>query len=357
MNIRLEHVSKQFSNHLAIHNLNLDIRDGEFICLLGPSGCGKSTTLMMLAGLYQPTKGNIFFEDQVVNHLEPKDRNIGMVFQSYAHYPHLSVRDNIAFPLKQQKVPKKVRHERAEEAARLVRLENFLDRKPSQLSGGQQQRVAMARALVKEPDLLLLDEPMSNLDARLKIEMRDEIRQLQKKLNITTIMVTHDQEEAMAMADRIAILDQGKIQQFDTPERLFTQPKNLFVAKFLGNPPMNFLDGELFIENGDQLIRGEGFQLKLNKRLNLPTSTKVKLGIRPHEMKVVSEDEGSISAIVTNIEHLGREQLISAKIGKHSVRFFVENETKIKIGEPIHLHPKTDAIHIFSEEMGENLLV
>ncbi|WAA13781.1 ABC transporter ATP-binding protein [Fervidibacillus halotolerans] len=356
MNIRFEQVSKQFSNHMAISDLNFTIQDGEFVCLLGPSGCGKTTTLMMLAGLYQPTKGNIYFGDQVINHLEPKDRNIGMVFQSYALYPHMTVRDNIAFPLKQQKVPKKIRYGRAEKTARLVRLENYLDRKPSQLSGGQQQRVALARALVKEPNLLLLDEPMSNLDARLKIEMRDELRQLQKQLKITTIMVTHDQEEAMAMADRIAILDRGEIQQFDTPEQLFAYPKNVFVARFLGNPPMNFLDAEIIHELDGMIVHGEGYHFYLQKQLHIPNKTKITLGIRPHDLQVVSERRGIFSAVVTNIEHLGREKLLSATMGEQPIRFFVSNDQKIKYGDRIYLSPNLEAIHIFSKETGENLL-
>ncbi|WAA10541.1 ABC transporter ATP-binding protein [Fervidibacillus albus] len=358
MNIRFEQVSKQFSNHLAISDLNLTIQDGEFVCLLGPSGCGKTTTLMMLAGLYQPTQGNIYFGNQVVNFLEPKDRNIGMVFQSYALYPHMTVRDNIAFPLKQQKVPKKIRYERAEKTARLVRLENYLDRKPSQLSGGQQQRVALARALVKEPDLLLLDEPMSNLDARLKIEMREELRQLQKQLNITTIMVTHDQEEAMAMADRIAILDRGKIQQFDTPEHLFTNPKNMFVAHFLGNPPMNFLEGQLIQDLDGTVVEGKGYRFHLEKQVNVPNKMDVIIGIRPHDLHVVSEWKGVFSAMVTNVEHLGREKLVSSTIeGHQTIRFFVNHNQLMKFGDRIYLSPNLDAVFLFSKKTGENLLL
>ena len=239
--IRIENLRKEFDKGVvALDSINLTFDEGSFIALLGPSGCGKTTTLNCIAGLLEPTSGSIFFDDRDVTNLAPKDRNIGMVFQSYALYPHMKVIDNIAFSLKQKGMPKAERHEKARQMAQKLQIEHLLDRMPGELSGGQQQRVSMARALVKEPQVLLLDEPMSNLDARLKIEIRDEIRRIQQDLGVTSIIVTHDQEEAMAMADKIAILDNGRIQQFDTPEMLYHKPANLFVAHFMGNPPMNF---------------------------------------------------------------------------------------------------------------------
>lgn len=241
--IRVEKIRKEFGkNAVALDDINLQIEDSTFIALLGPSGCGKSTTLNCIAGLLEPTSGRIYFDDKDVTDLPPKDRNIGMVFQSYALYPHMKVIDNIAFSLKQRGIKKEERHQKAREIAKMLQIEQYLDRKPSELSGGQQQRVSMARALVKNPKILLLDEPMSNLDARLKIEIRDEIRRIQRKTKVTAILVTHDQEEAMSMADKIAILDKGKIQQFDEPQVLYNHPRNLFVAHFMGNPPMNFID-------------------------------------------------------------------------------------------------------------------
>lgn len=241
--IRVENIRKEFGKDaVALDDINLQIEDSAFIALLGPSGCGKSTTLNCIAGLLEPTSGHIYFDDKDVTDLPPKDRNIGMVFQSYALYPHMKVIDNIAFSLKQRGMKKEERHQKAREVAKMLQIEQYLERKPSELSGGQQQRVSMARALVKDPKILLLDEPMSNLDARLKIEIRDEIRRIQRKTKVTAILVTHDQEEAMSMADKIAILDKGKIQQFDEPQVLYNHPRNLFVAHFMGNPPMNFID-------------------------------------------------------------------------------------------------------------------
>jgi ABC-type sugar transport system ATPase subunit len=359
MKILLENISKKFEQHVALHQLNLEVNSGELVALLGPSGCGKSTTLMMLAGLYKPSTGNIWFGDRVVNDVEPKDRNIGMVFQSYALYPHMTVLENIAFPLKQQKVSKVERVKRAKEVAELVRLEGLLDRKPSQLSGGQQQRVAMARALVKKPDLLLLDEPMSNLDARLKIEMRDEIRRLQKKLKITTILVTHDQEEAMAMADHIAILDQGEIQQYDTPDNLFTEPKNLFVAHFMGNPPMNFLEGELVSGQGTTWFEGNGYRIEIPKEasnFDYKENQKVKLGVRPHQYFLTDQKQGAIPADVLLVEHLGREAMIQAEVNGATIRIFIENQEIQNLPEQIFLKPEPQGIHLFDQLTGENLV-
>lgn len=260
--IRIKNLRKVFDkNVVALDDFNLEIEDGEFVALLGPSGCGKSTTLNCIAGLLEPTSGDIFFDEKNVTKLAPKDRNIGMVFQSYALYPNLSVIDNIAFPLKQKGVKKLERREKARKVASMLQIDHLLDRKPSQLSGGQQQRVAMCRAIVKEPKYLLLDEPMSNLDARLKIEIRSVIKKIHQEIGITAILVTHDQEEAMALADKIAILDAGKIQQYATPDELYEHPANLFVANFMGNPPMNFIKAHLS-SNGKLEIAGKTINTK-----------------------------------------------------------------------------------------------
>lgn len=235
----------RFDQTTAVDHLNVTIAEGKLVSLLGPSGCGKSTTLYMLAGLYQPTEGEIYFGDRIVNKIEPEHREIGMVFQNYALYPHLTVLKNILFPLKMAKVPKKEAEERAKEMAALVQIDHLLDRKPSQLSGGQQQRVAIARALVKKPKLLLLDEPLSNLDARLRLEMREEIRRIQQEVGITTIFVTHDQEEAMSISDQVLLMKDGKKQQYSAPQDMYDYPINKFVTQFLGNPPINLMSVKL----------------------------------------------------------------------------------------------------------------
>lgn len=360
MSIKLNNITKRFENGvLAIDGIDIKINKGEFIALLGPSGCGKSTTLMMLAGLYVPTTGEIRFGDKLVNNLEPKDRNIGMVFQSYALYPHMTIKDNIAFPLKQQKVPKKERYERAREIAKIVKIEDLLDRKPNQLSGGQQQRVAMARAIVKNPDVLLLDEPMSNLDTRLKIEVREEIRRIQKKLNLTAIIVTHDQEEAMATADRIALLDNGRIQQFGTPDELFNNPKNMFVAHFMGNPPMNFLHGKLVSEVGKNWLVSECFKYELPSEIKIDSQHLGKdatMGVRPYQLEIVKGTDNSIEAEVIFIEYLGREVLIQTKVGEDILRILTEPQFIDKSQEKIYIAPKASGIQLFINETGENIL-
>ncbi len=369
--ISLKNVSKEYiinkkQKNTALRGVDLQINEGEFVALLGPSGCGKSTTLMILAGLLKPTDGEVYFFDKLVNDVEPKDRNIGMVFQSYALYPHLTVRDNIAFPLKQQKISKVERYKRVEEVAKTVRLEELLDRKPTQLSGGQQQRVAMARALCKQPKILLLDEPMSNLDTRLKVDVRDEIRTLQQRLNLTTVIVTHDQEEAMAIADKIAILDGGMIQQMGTPEELYNKPINLFVANFLGNPPMNILEGTLEQKDGTLTAKtAEGSINVFDKKEMYKNyiGKKVAIGVRPTEISPCSDkDEEAQSMYVTLIEHLGNKLLVKLSFDKNGekeyVRMICSSDFPIKLGDTIPIKYTKDSIHIFDlENDGKNISI
>lgn len=347
----------------AVDGLNLEIQRGEFVALLGPSGCGKTTTLMMLAGLLKPTSGEIYFGERMVNHVEPKDRNIGMVFQSYALYPHLTVRDNIAFPLRERKMRKPEAYERAREISRIVQIDHLLDRKPSQLSGGQQQRVAMARALAKNPEILLLDEPMSNLDARLKLDVRDEIRKIQRDLGVTTIIVTHDQEEALAISDRVAILNDGRIQQYAPPDELFSHPVNLFVASFLGNPPMNLIAGEIRpAEDGDGDGDGDGQTIATNGfRYRLPDARKlaaehlgkpVKLGIRPHDLTLTdASDARAIPMQVDLVEHLGSGKLVKVvdpdKKLDGMVRLLTDNEADVRSGDTVYMRIRDDKFHVF----------
>lgn len=328
--IKIENLRMEFDGGVvALDDINMKIEDGEFIALLGPSGCGKSTTLNCIAGLLDATAGKITADEKNITNLPPKDRNIGMVFQSYALYPHLKVIDNIAFPLKQKKVPKEERHAKAREMAKKLQIEHLLDRKPTQLSGGQQQRVAMCRAMVKEPQILLFDEPMSNLDARLKIEIREVIKRLQAESGITSIIVTHDQEEAMAIADRIAILDNGRIQQFDTPYELYQHPANLFVANFMGNPPMNFVNAELKEEDGHQvfLICGQKVGVPAAKAddLKAHSGKKVKIGVRSHQIQILEEETPqTLKATVRLVENLGKELLVQAQIGEDLIRISVD---------------------------------
>ena len=365
--MRIENLRKEYdAKTVALDDIDLVFEDSTFVALLGPSGCGKTTTLNCIAGLLEPTSGKIFFGDKDVTQLQPKDRNIGMVFQSYALYPHLKVIDNIAFPLKQKGMKKAERYEKARKIAEMLQIEYLLDRKPTQLSGGQQQRVSMARALVKEPDVLLLDEPMSNLDARLKIEIRDEIRRVQQETGITSIIVTHDQEEAMAIADKIAILDNGRIQQYDTPEHLYHYPANLFVAKFMGNPPMNFIDAALSADG--TRVEGAGFSLPLEQHMAQGgkkfAGHAVKVGVRSHLMAVHTEKvPQSMEMRLQIAENLGKEILISGMVGDSFVRVTVpENHDTFEQYKAISRSEKpfvyltmTGVYNIFDTESGVNI--
>ena len=303
MKVVLKNLTKIFPNKkgagevVAVNDFNFEIPDGKLIGLLGPSGCGKSTTLFMLSGLQKPTSGQIFFGEEDVTELAPEKRGIGLVFQNYALYPHMTVKQNIMFPLQNLKVEKTEMLARTEEVARLVQIDDLLDRKPSELSGGQQQRVAIARALVKMPNVLLLDEPLSNLDARLRLQTREEIRRIQKETGITTIFVTHDQEEAMSISDLIVVMKKGVLQQIDAPQRVYDNPANLFVAKFLGTPPINVFKGYIkskYVYIGDEKLM----------KVNLPDQD-LHIGIRP-EGFIVSE-KGKLSLDLSNIEVMGRD--------------------------------------------------
>jgi inositol-phosphate transport system ATP-binding protein len=315
--------------------------------------------MLMLAGIYKPSGGTIYFDNRPVNDIEPKDRQIGMVFQSYALYPHMTVLENIEFPLKQMKVSKTERSARAREAADLVHLGKFLNRKPSELSGGQQQRVALARAIVKKPRLLLLDEPLSNLDSRLKIEMREEIRRLQKELGITTVMVTHDQEEAMTMADRIAVMKEGRLIQYSTPNELYNHPHNHFVAHFIGTPPMNFLEGGLMMVDGQYRVQFEDKIIDLKAELpkfKLKESQKnVYLGIRPHDLSLMESGDVTLKGVVKHVEPLGYSTLVSVQVGNSLVRCFAQPKYKVGQGSTVELSAKIESIHLFDKASGQNL--
>jgi len=353
MRIELKNIYKSFDKKTnTIENLNLTVEDGEFTALLGPSGCGKTTTMLMIAGIYKPDAGEIRFNGQNVNALEPKDRNIGMVFQSYALYPHMTVLENIAFPLKQKKLPKKERIERAKKAAEMVKLDGLLDRRPGELSGGQQQRVALARAIVKQPKVLLLDEPLSNLDARLKIEMRAEIARIQKELGITTILVTHDQEEAMTLADRIAVMKDGRIIQYDTPAELYKNPKNYFVAQFIGTPPMNFIKGRI----ADQQLQIAGKSYFLNRsEFDLTEDREVIAGVRPHEIQFDRGGDIRMKGTVELVETVGYAKIVNVKVEEEHFRFFANTATSFLYGSEIEFSFPSASLHLFDARTGASL--
>lgn len=297
--ITLNNVTKNWGETQVLKPMNLAIENGEFVAILGPSGCGKSTTLFLLAGLYAPSSGEIAFDGHNVNRIDARGRNVGIVFQSYALYPNLTVRDNIAFPLRFKKIDKDQMARRVEEAATLVQISALLDRRPSQLSGGQQQRVALARALVKEPNILLLDEPLSNLDATLRITMRTELKNLQRRLGFTTLIVTHDQLEAITMADRIICMNHGEIVQIGTPDDLYRRPDDLFVAGFIGSPPMNLVKGQAL---GRFLQLGQS-SFELNHGYDGP----VCFGLRPEDINLVAADHAPLCGDVIIVEPMGRE--------------------------------------------------
>jgi inositol-phosphate transport system ATP-binding protein len=306
--IEFRNVAKRFGEVEVIPGMDLVIEDGEFVALLGPSGCGKSTSLFMLAGIYLPSDGELLFDGHVVNEVEARDRNVGIVFQSYALYPHMSVRDNILFPLRFKKTPRDEALARVKAAADLVRVAELLERRPSELSGGQQQRVALARALVKEPQLLLLDEPLSNLDATLRLSMRTEIKSLQDKLGVTTVLVTHDQLEATTMADRIICMRAGRIEQIGTPDDLYLSPSSLFVASFIGSPPINLIAGQA--QGGILTVNGTGIPVE-------GASGPLTVGLRPEHLTFT--DTG-LAGRIAQIEPMGREILYVAETEIGTVR-------------------------------------
>lgn len=350
MRIRLENLTKRYQEVTAVDHLNLEIEDGDLVCLLGPSGCGKSTTLSIIAGLEQATEGTIYFDEENVGGLEAEERDIGMVFQDYALYPHMTVQENIAFPLKMQGWKKKDRIEKVKEAAKMLQIEEYLKRKPGKLSGGQQQRVAIARAIVKNPKILLLDEPLSNLDARLRIELRDEIRRVQKQLGITTIFVTHDQEEALSISDKILLMEKGKISQYSSPKEMYMEPQNMFAAKFLGNPPMNFVPGEK-VEDGICLLLGdENVTVKkgtVHEAGELKGS--VCVGIRPEALELCStEEEEAISGVITGIQTLGKDMYIHFRAGEQVLTACVGWEKTFSEGERVPFRVKR--LHLFPGE-------
>lgn len=354
--VTYDHVTKRFGDVIAVNDLSIHIEDREFLVFVGPSGCGKTTALRLLAGLEELTAGNILIGDRVVNDVAPKDRDIAMVFQSYALYPHMSVYDNMAFGLKLRKTPKAEIDRRVKEAAAILGIENLLDRKPKQLSGGQRQRVALGRAIVREPAVFLMDEPLSNLDAKLRVQTRAEISKLHQRLATTFIYVTHDQTEAMTMGTRIAVLRDGVLQQLDTPQNLYDKPGNIFVAGFIGSPSMNFFDVTLVEEDGRLLVDGGTFRLTIPEEKARPLwpykGQPVIFGVRPediHAKPFVPPEvaAGEMKADIDVTELMGNEIFLYLLTGKKSFIARVDPRTPGRPGDQIELVVNMDNVHFF----------
>jgi multiple sugar transport system ATP-binding protein len=339
----------------AVDNFNLEIGDGEFMVLVGPSGCGKSTSLRMLAGLEEVTEGKIFIGDREITHVAPKDRDIAMVFQNYALYPHMSVAENMAFSLKMAKVDKEERMARVAEAAKLLDLEEFLDRKPKALSGGQRQRVAMGRAIVRQPQVFCMDEPLSNLDAKLRVSTRTQIAALQQRLGITTVYVTHDQVEAMTMGDRVAVMKDGLLQQVDTPLALYDRPANLFVAGFIGSPAMNLLQAKP--SDGEARI-GE-YTVPIDREAASRMSGDITVGVRPESWRFVGEDEGGLPVKVAVVEELGADAYLYGTCdvagAPSEVVVRLEARRQVQKGSTVHVTTDPAHVHVFDSVTGERL--
>lgn len=361
MEVTLHNVSKKFGEVIAVDDLSLKIEDKEFMVLLGPSGCGKTTALRIIAGLENPDSGDIYIGDKLVNDLPPKDRNVAMVFQSYAIYPYMSVFDNIAFPLKIAKLPKEEITEKVQNVAELLRIKGLLKRKPRALSGGQRQRVALGRAIVREPDIFLMDEPLSNLDAKLRVHMRAELIRIHDKVKATTIYVTHDQLEAMSMGDRIAILDRGLLQQVDTPTNIYNHPKNVFIGGFIGSPSMNMIDGAFIEKDGDIVLDFEFFVFDpsedIKEIVKKTQTTEFILGVRPEHVKISKEKtKNAIKAEVDIIEPVGRELQVYLSIGEKSIVAITTPAQTLKIGEEVWFSLDERKIHLFDKKTEKPIL-
>jgi multiple sugar transport system ATP-binding protein len=345
--VRLDNVSKRFGKQVVVDAISLEVADGEFLVLLGPSGCGKTTTMRMIAGLEEMTEGEIWFGTRLVNDLEPKDRDIAMVFQNYGLYPNLTVYENIRFPLRVRKVPRSEHHERVTRAIEMVELTEYADRRPAQLSGGQRQRVALGRAIVRKPSVFLMDEPLSNLDAKLRISTRAQLKYLHHTFRTTTIYVTHDQIEAMTLADRVVVMNRGVIQQIAAPTEIYRHPANTFVASFIGSPAMNLITGSVqggVFESPNVAIRG------------LPATVRgeIILGFRAEDASVVGSG-GEIIAPVYAVEFLGEASMINFKLGSGIVSVKAAKDYRAEIAEIVHVQVPLTACHLFDKTTGKRI--
>ncbi len=342
--IQLRNLSKRWGSFVGVDNFDLTIADKEFLVLLGPSGCGKTTTMRMIAGLEDITEGEILIDGKVVNDLDPKDRDVAMVFQSYALYPNMNVYDNIRFPLKVRGVDQALHDEKVRRASAMVELDDFLHRKPAALSGGQRQRVALARAIVREPNVFLMDEPLSNLDAKLRVSTRAQIKNLSHELAVTTVYVTHDQIEAMTLADRVVVMKQGVVQQVGSPTEIYDTPANTFVASFIGNPAMNLVDGD---------IAGGVFRAPKAEISGLPVGDQaVTLGFRAEDASLAEDGSGQINAPIYTLELLGDATMVTVRIGGTLVSVKADKSFRAEIGDRVSIRVPAEICHIFNAQTG-----
>jgi multiple sugar transport system ATP-binding protein len=356
MKVTYDEVVKRYGSVLGVDRLNLQIRAGEFVVLLGPSGSGKTTTLRMLAGLEEVSGGSIYIGDSCVNEVPPRDRDVAMVFQSYALYPHMTVSENIAYPLRVRRVPRREIPGRVEKVAELLGIGELLQRRPRELSGGQRQRVALARAIVRQPRIFLMDEPLSNLDAKLRLYTRGELKRLQYELGTTTLYVTHDQAEAMTLAHRVAVMDQGKLQQFDTPINIYHRPANMFVAGFMGSPSMNFLEGKL--DRSERKFVSQDLILRLGTEVlsRCNGHERITLGIRPEDVRVsISELEGGTAASVYITEALGNETFVFMNLGRKKIVARTDSTARLDIEAKIWISFDQTKLHFFDSASGNRL--
>ena len=362
--VRLSGVAKRFGNVMAVDHIDLKAHDKEFLALVGPSGCGKTTTLRLIAGLEEPMAGDLYIGDENVTRIPPKDRDIAMVFQNYALYPHMNVYKNMSFGLRLRRFQKEEINRRVEDAAKILDIGDLLLRKPKELSGGQRQRVAMGRAIVRKPKVFLFDEPLSNLDAKLRVAMRGELAKLHERLETTIIYVTHDQIEAMTLADRIVIMDKGSVHQIGGPLDVYNHPQNLFVAGFIGSPAMNFLDVRVIEENGSLCVKGDNFTLAIPKELqdryHKAKNQEAILGIRPqqlHDKEITAPFPGAelLLATVEVFEPVGSEVILRAACGSSQITACVDPHTNARVHDEIEFFVNMNRMHVFDKETGEVL--
>ncbi|PST22190.1 sn-glycerol-3-phosphate import ATP-binding protein UgpC [Mesorhizobium plurifarium] len=354
--IEIRAVRKSYGKNPTLHGIDLAFASGEFVVILGPSGCGKSTLLRMIAGLEEITGGEIAINGRVVNRLEPRERGCAMVFQNYALYPHMTVAGNIGYALKVAGIPKAERLRRIEETAKIVGLSDYLDRKPAALSGGQRQRVAMARAIIREPSVFLFDEPLSNLDAKLRVTMRAEIRKLHQRLSATSIFVTHDQVEAMTLADKLVVMNKGVVEQVGQPLDIYHRPASIFVASFIGSPAMNLFDARIDVDSA--CLAFAGAKLPIDRRLAARLgSGNVTVGIRPEQCVVAPEAKGGVAMKVEFIEELGSGRVIHSELNGHPFAACVDEQTRVRPGDWISLAMPLAQLHVFDRETGRRIEV
>ena len=350
-NIAISNVTKKFDSTEVIHGINLKINDGEFVVLVGPSGCGKTTLLRMIAGLESITDGNISIDDKIINNIKPKERDCAMVFQNYALYPHMKVAANMGFSLKIKKAPKEEIDQKVKDVAKILEIEDYLERYPRQLSGGQRQRVAMGRAIVRNPKVFLFDEPLSNLDAKLRVQMRTQIKLLHARLKTTLVYVTHDQVEAMTMADKIVVMNEGLVEQTGAPLDLYDKPVNIFVAGFIGSPSMNLFNASI---NSNSINLGSAGSIPITRNTTSENNLDITLGIRPSHMDISKNGEG-LKFQIDVIEPTGADSLVYGKINDTECCVQTSERLNLKSGEIIHILPNEDNLHFFDNQSNERI--